>query len=247
MDNLKAIVEYDGSNYYGWQRLNNKKSIQGTIEKALKKVYNKKIRIHGSGRTDAKAHATNQVFNFLVSNSIPIKKLKNILNDYLPKDIFIKSLDVVDKEFHSRYSAKSKIYSYKVYNNKNKDVFRSKYSYHVSNKLNIEKIKKASEILIGRHDFSSFSASMKKSRTKIREIYSIDIFKKDKEIIFKIHGNGFLYKMVRTMVGNLIYIGLEKISKSDLKEILLKRDIKYSKFTSPAQGLYLTEVFYLKP
>ena len=247
MDNLKVIVEYDGSNYYGWQRLNNKKSIQGTIEKALKKVYNKKIKIHGSGRTDAKAHAKGQVFNFLVSNSIEIKRLKKILNDYLAKDIFIKSIEIVDKKFHSRYSAKSKIYNYKIYNAQDKDVFKSKYSYHVRNELNIEKMKKASNILIGKHDFSSFCGSMKSSRTKIREIYSIDILENGKEIIFKIHGNGFLYKMVRTIVGNLIYIGLEKISESDLKEILLKTNIKYSKFTAPAQGLYLTEVFYLKP
>lgn len=242
--NYKVIVEYDGSSFYGWQRLTSKRTVQHEIEKILKKILYKKVKINGSGRTDALAHSTGQVINFKVDLKIPLIKFRDILNENLPADIYFKSIEIVDDDFHARYSAKYKKYCYKVYTHKDKKVLLNKYYYHFPYKLDIEKMKTASEKIIGEHDFRSFIAKSVHIENSIREIKSIDILEKNGYIDFVIIGNGFLYKMIRTIVGNLLAVARGKISLEEFDQIIYARDIRQAKDTAPANGLYLEEVFY---
>ena len=242
--NYKAVVEYDGSSFYGWQRLRNKRTVQQEIEKCLKKILYKKIKINGSGRTDALAHSSGQVINFTVDLKIPLSKFREIINENLPSDIYFKSIDMIDDTFHARYSAKYKQYRYKIYTSKDKKVLLNKYYYHFPYALDLEKMKKASRKIIGEHDFRSFIAKSVHVENSIREIKSIHIVENNDCIEFVIIGNGFLYKMVRTIVGNLLAVGRGKISLEAFDEIVHARDIRAAKDTAPANGLYLEEVFY---
>ena len=242
--NYKGIVEYDGSSFYGWQRLRNKRTVQHEIEKCLKKILYKKVKINGSGRTDALAHSTGQVINFKVDLKIPLTKFREILNENLPSDIYFRSIEIVEDDFHARYSAKYKQYRYKVYVHHDKKVLLNKYYYHFPYVLDIQKMKEASEKIIGEHDFRSFIAKSVHVENSIREIKSIHITQSDDFIDFVIVGNGFLYKMVRTIVGNLLAVARGKISLEEFDQIIHARDIRAAKDTAPANGLYLEEVFY---
>lgn len=242
--NYKAIVEYDGASFYGWQRLTNKRTVQQEIEKILKKILYKKIKINGSGRTDALAHSTGQVINFKVDLKIPLIKLRDILNENLPVDIYIRKIECVDFDFHARYHAKYKKYRYKIYTHKDKKVMLNKYYYHFPYVLDVEKMRRASERITGIHDFRSFIAKSAHIENSIREIKSIEIIEEDGFIDFIIIGNGFLYKMVRTIVGNLLTVGRGKIDLDAFDKIIDAGDIRKAKDTAPANGLYLEEVFY---
>lgn len=242
--NYKGVVEYDGSSFYGWQRLRSKRTVQHEIEKCLKKVLYKKIKINGSGRTDALAHSTGQVINFKVDLKIPLMKFREILNENLPSDIYFRSIEVIEDDFHARYSAKYKQYRYKIYTHRDKKVLLNKYYYHFPYKLDLNKMKMASEKIIGIHDFRSFIAKSVHVEDSIREIKSIHIIEADDFIDFVIVGNGFLYKMVRTIVGNLLAVARGKISLEEFDQIIHARDIRAAKDTAPANGLYLEEVFY---
>jgi tRNA pseudouridine38-40 synthase len=231
--NYKAIVEYDGSSFYGWQRLRKKRTVQHEIEKYLKKILGKNIKINGSGRTDALVHSTGQVINFKVDLKIPLSKFREIINENLPSDIYFRAIEIMNDDFHARYSAKYKQYRYKIYTHHDKKVLLNKYYYHFPYTLDLEKMKKASEKIIGEHDFRSFIAKSVHVENSIREIKSIHII-----------GNGFLYKMVRTIVGNLLAVARGKISLEEFEKIIHARDIKAAKDTAPANGLYLEEVFY---
>ncbi|KOA20468.1 tRNA pseudouridine synthase A [Clostridium homopropionicum DSM 5847] len=245
MRNIKLTIQYDGSRYKGWQKLGNEdNTIQGKIEKVLRELTGEEIELIASGRTDAGVHAYNQIANFHTNSKILNKEILTYCYKYLPSDIVIKSLQEVANDFHSRYLAKKKIYIYKIYNGTFHDVFSRKYSYHVPEQLNIEIMKKAATIFIGKHDFKSFTALKSKKKSTIREIYSIDIVKKDNDIQIALNGNGFLHKMVRIIVGTLIQAGLEKITIEEIIEIMHKKDRSLASDTAPAHGLFLKEIIY---
>lgn len=242
--NYKAIVEYDGSFFYGWQRLNHKRTVQKEIEKAFKKVCSEKVKIHGSGRTDAKAHATGQVISFKIDLKVPLARMADVLNKNLPDDIYIRDIEKVSLDFHARFSAKSKRYRYKVYTTQYKKVLLNHYYCHYPYEIDIHRMVKAKAFLIGEQDFRSFTAKSSLKENTVRRIDSVEIVKKDDEIDFIIEGNGFLYKMIRTIVGNLLAVGRGQISVDEFKKIILEKDIKKAKDTVPAKGLYLEKVFY---
>lgn len=242
--NYKLIISYDGSNFYGWQRLNRKRTVQGELEKILKKTTGQKIEVIGAGRTDAKAHGVGQVANFSADIGIPINKMKHVLNQNLPSDIAITSIDQVPEKFHARYSALGKRYCYKIYHSKKKDVFLSKYYYQIDYALNYDGIELAAKEFVGTKDFRSFAVKTKDKQNTVRQIHAIELKINEPFIEISISGNGFLYKMVRTIVGNLLAVGRGQLSVGRIEEIFEAKDRRKAKATAPAHGLYLEEVFY---
>lgn len=239
----KIIIEYDGTKYKGWQRLNNSdKTIQEKIELLLSKLLNENIEIHGSGRTDAGVHAYGQVAHFESKTKVDPDKFPNICNQMLPTDIVIKKLEDVPSEFHARFSAKSKRYQYKIWNSAIPSAIQRKYVYQVPSKLDIELMKQAATCLIGEHDFKNFSA-LKTNKSTVRKIFSIAIMQKDEMIEINYHGEGFLYKMVRLLTGALVQVGLGELEPEDVQTILDRKD-KIVLNAAPAHGLFLLDVEY---
>lgn len=243
--NIKIIIEYDGTNYRGWQRQKNFPSIQEEIEKAIRKVTGEKTVLCGSGRTDAKVHAVGHVANFYTKSKIPSKKFTQVLNTELPEDIRVINSEEVPEDFHSRFSASHKRYIYKIYNENPERPLLRNYTCHIKRPLDIQSMEKASKYFIGTYDFKSFRGRKTSIKSSIRTIYSIDIEKKDDNIInVTIEGKSFLKNMVRIIAGTLIEVGLGKREIDQIPEIIAKQDRKYAGLTAPAQGLYLERVYY---
>lgn len=244
MRNIKLTIQYDGTNYCGWQKQPSSISIQETIEKTIENTIGEKVELIGSGRTDKGVHANGQVANFLSETKIPEEKIKFVLNSFLPEDIAILESKEVPLTFHSRYDAVGKEYRYYVFNNVIENPIYRKFTYHVPFKLDMGKIIKAKEYFLGTHDFLSFMASGSGIENTTRTIYSFDIDKKDDIISFVLRGDGFLYKMVRIIVGTLIDVGRGKIDTEMIPNIFDLKDRKYSGKTAHPEGLFLQKVFY---
>jgi len=242
--NIKLKIEYDGSNYSGWQRQKNKRTLQQTIEENLEKVLKEKIRLIGSGRTDSGVHAEFQVANFKTKSKLKLRDIQNALNSLLPKDISILEIEDVPLDFHSQYDVKSKTYRYIVLNSRQRRPLSERYSYFFPYRLNLKLMREESKYLLGEHDFSSFQNSDKKERNRIRKILDLKIEKKGEFIYFNIKANGFLKGMVRNIVGTLLEIGRGRFKKGDLKRILEAKDRRKAGPTIPAKGLCLVEVNY---
>ncbi|MFA5523658.1 MAG: tRNA pseudouridine(38-40) synthase TruA [Tissierellales bacterium] len=244
MKNIKLIIEYDGTNYFGWQKQPNKMSIQETIEEAIGKITNEEIEIFGSGRTDRGVHARGQVANFLTTSTIPGERFRKAINSVLPSDIVITQSEEVDKSFHSRYSAKGKEYKYLFYNRKVQSPLLRNYAYHIPQELVFRLMQNAVDDLIGTHDFVAFMASGSSVKDTIRTIYEVSLTKDQEIVELKIKGNGFLYNMVRIIAGTLVDIGIGKIDSNDIPEIISSKDRKKAAHTAPSHGLYLEKVLY---
>lgn len=245
MRNIKITMKYDGSRYKGFQRLkDNDMTIQGKIESVLSKMTDEEIEIIGSGRTDMGVHAYNQVANFKTNSEMSLKKMQAYLYEYLPEDIVIHKIEEVEERFHSRYNATSKVYLYKIYNNEVHDPFLRKYTDHIPKKLDLELMKEASKYLVGEHDFTSFASSKSKKKSNVRNIKSIDIVENKGLIEIYIEGDGFLYNMVRIIVGALTDVGSKRKSPEDIKAMLEEKDRSKASDTAPAKGLYLYKVRY---
>jgi tRNA pseudouridine38-40 synthase len=246
MRNIKLTIEYDGTNYCGWQVQDNGPTIQGSLEKALLSVTGESITVHGSGRTDAGVHARGQVANFTTCSSIPGEKFAYALNNKLPADIVIKHSCEVPQDFHARFSAKGKKYSYLIYNSKFPSALLRNYAYHVNycERLDIGRIEKAAEAFIGTYDFYGFMAAGSKVKDTVRTIYELSVEKEKELLRFNFKGNGFLYNMVRIITGTLIYAGIGKINPDEMKDIIASRDRERAGITAPPNGLYLEEVYY---
>lgn len=244
MVNIKLTIEYDGSNYHGWQRQNNAVSIQETIEKAIYELTGEEITITGASRTDFGVHAYGQTANFTTSSRIPPERFSYALNRILPNDIVIKKSEEVSMDFHSRYSAKGKKYRYLVYNSNFPSALLRNRAFHVSHFLCADKMKKAAECLVGTHDFSAFKASGSSVKTSVRTITEVSVSKNEDILSFEISGDGFLYNMVRIIVGTLVDVGTGKIEPWEMEKILKGRDRRKAGRTAPSCGLYLVEVYY---
>ncbi|MDR1773291.1 MAG: tRNA pseudouridine(38-40) synthase TruA [Clostridioides sp.] len=243
MRNIKILVQYNGKNYCGWQSQPEKLGISGEIERAFFVIANEKIKLIGSGRTDAGVHATGQVANFKCESNIEVRKIPDALNAMLPKDISIIKAEEVNENFHSRYSAKKKKYKYIINNSRYRNPIISDYSYQVKYDLDVEKMKEEAKNLLGSHDFCSFMSSGSSVKDTVRTIESVNLNMKENIIEFEIVGNGFLYNMVRIIVGTLVDIGRGKIEIS-MKEIIENKSRGTAGHTAPPQGLFLEEVLY---
>lgn len=242
--NICIIFEYIGTNYCGFQRQDNGLSIQEVIEKAILNATNENVNLAGSGRTDAGVHALGQVANFKSKTTIPTEKLKIVLNQRLPKDIRIRKSFEVDLDFNARKSAKKKTYLYKIFTGEDLSVFDENRVLHFPKKLNIKKMNKCAEMLVGTHDFSSFVSSGSTAKDSIRTIYSSNFTQSRNYLNFEITGNGFLYNMVRILVGTLLDVGSGKLSEEQFKKILEQKNRTFAGKTVSPDGLYLKEVRY---
>lgn len=253
--NIKIIIEYDGSGYSGWQRLGKtavdaasksikKSSIQSVLEDNLSRLLDEDIKLIGSGRTDASVHALGQVANFYSYTKLPLRELLVGINRLLPEDIAVLDIEEVDLKFHSRYSAKAKTYEYRIYMGETQSVFLRKYTYHEHNELNIEDMKKAASYLVGTHDFKSFSTERKDGKSTVRTIEDIYFHINGNVLSIGITGNGFLYNMVRIIIGTLIEIGEGNRGTDDMLDILKSKDRQKAGITVSGHGLFLYQVWY---
>ncbi|CAH0190905.1 tRNA pseudouridine(38-40) synthase TruA [Peribacillus simplex] len=243
MNNYKLTIQYDGGRYKGWQRLGNSDdTIQGKIEHVLTEMVGEKIEIIGCSRTDAGVHALAQIANFKIGENLTEAEIMNYLNRYLPRDISIVEVRLVPERFHARYNAKDKTYLYKIWNEQYTNPFMRKYSMHVEKKLDITRMKKACQHFIGEHDFTAFSNAKSKKKSMVREIYSIDIEKNAGFIQITVRGDGFLYNMVRKIVGTLIEVGLGEIDAENIPRILESKERIQTGRMAESAGLYLVKV-----
>lgn len=245
--NIRLTIEYDGTRFCGWQiqrKHKGSKTVQEEIEKAAKKLFGKKIKLTGACRTDGGVHAEAQVANFKIDSNIPLLNVKKGLNNYLPRDIAILSVDVVKPDFHARFDAKKKLYRYTIINRKVRSPLRKRHSAFVSYDMDIESMRRAAKYFIGKKDFKSFQASDKKKRSSVRHITRLDIFNRSELIEICIQADGFLYNMARNIAGTLIDVGRGRIKPGSINEILTKKLRSLAGQTAPAKGLCLVKVFY---
>lgn len=243
MNNYKLTIQYDGGRYKGWQRLgDSENTVQGKIEHAISVMIGGEVEIIGSSRTDAGVHALAQVANFKSSDQLPELKIMNFLNHYLPPDISITEVVQVDDRFHARYNAKDKTYIYKIWNEAYSHPFMRKYSMHVAKKLDIELMKQAAQHFIGEHDFTAYSNAKSKKKDSVRTINALDIEEKDGFIQFRVNGNGFLYNMVRKIVGTLIDVGLGDKKPEAIPAIIESKERSQTGGMADACGLYLEKI-----
>ncbi len=245
MRNIVIEVSYDGTKYSGFQRQGNTKN---TIEDKLLGVIGRMcpdvIEIHGSGRTDAGVHARKQVVNFKTGSDLNTDDMIKGINDFLPEDIRVNRLYEADLRFHSRLNAKEKEYRYIIDSNLYRDVFIRRYSAHITEALDLDKMSAAAGIFIGEHDFRSFTDMKQKNKSTVRTVYDIDITSQDGIITIKYKGNGFLYHMVRIMTEYLIKCGKGIMKAEDLLGLLEKKERIKSDGLAPASGLILYDVKY---
>ncbi|MFH1782483.1 MAG: tRNA pseudouridine(38-40) synthase TruA [Candidatus Omnitrophota bacterium] len=248
MRNVKLTIEYDGARFSGWQTQvrNKRKTIQQEIIKACKKLLREKVNLIGAGRTDAGVHAEGQVANFRTRSHLPLYNIKKGLNRYLPRDIAILKAEEVGVRFHAQHDALRKLYRYTIINKKERSPLMSRYTSLVTYDLDIGKMKRSAKPLKGRKDFRSFQASDKKERSSIRAIKRLEIIKKGHIIEVLIEADGFLYNMVRNIVGTLIDVGRGFTAPEKVKDILAGKNRKLAGKTAPAKGLTLVKAYYGK-
>jgi len=245
MRNIKLTIEYAGTNYAGWQVQNKKyRTIQGMLEKALQKILQKRVKVIGSGRTDAGVHALGQVANFKTNSGITLEKLQRGLNAVLPDDIAVIKTGEVGLDFHSRFSAKSKVYRYTILNRPSRPAILRDMVYFFPYLLDLKLMRKDAEILLGRHDFKSFQAADKKERDAVRTIEKLKVTRGKDFVYIDIEADGFLYNMVRNIVGTLIEIGRGKLPEGSMEKILLAKNRRLAGPTVAARGLTLVKVTY---
>jgi len=244
MHNVKLIIEYDGTNYHGWQSQINARTVQDVVQEAIRKLTGEQCNLIGSSRTDVGVHALGQVANFYTSSTIPPERFSYALNSILPDDIVIKQSEEVDTDFHSRYCAKGKKYRYLIYNCPQPSALMRNRAYHVPYELDLQLMHQAAVHFLGKHDFSSFRASGSSVKTSERTIFHVSLKKDENLISFEIAGDGFLYNMVRIIAGTLVDVGRGRIAPHDIPSIINSRNRDKAGKTAPPQGLYLVEVYY---
>lgn len=242
--NLKMIIAYEGTRFAGFQRQTNAPTVQGAIEAAILKITGETVNLTAAGRTDAGVHAKGQVANFYSTTRLSDTKLLAALNAVLPEEIAIQSVVEVPEAFHSRYSAVAKLYSYRIYQSEVRPLFIRDQVYHYHHPLNLAEMQNATAYLEGKHDFASFQAAGSSVKTTVRTVQLSVLTQEGPEIILRIQADGFLYHMVRNIVGTLLWVGSDRITSVQFKQILEAADRSAAGQMAPACGLCLEEVFY---
>jgi tRNA pseudouridine38-40 synthase len=244
MQNLRLLIEYDGTNYHGWQTQPQEITIQRTIEQVIERIVQERVRLTGSGRTDAKVHAFGQVANFRCHGEIEPSVLKRGLNGMLPRDIVIKQAEVVPLEFDSCLDALSKTYRYSLLDRPERSAIGRDYAYHCWTPLDVKSMQEAAIHLLGAHDFSSFRSSSCSATNPVRHIKRAEFQREGCFLQFYIESNGFLHHMVRCLMGTLLDVGRGKLIPDDFRGILEAKDRKLAGRTAKPWGLCLMEVQY---
>lgn len=244
MRRLKCVVAYDGTDFSGFQVQPDQVTVQGEIEAALQRITGEEIQIAGSGRTDAGVHARGQVIHFDTASHIPLEKWGFVLNNQLPDSIVIRSIEEAEPTFHARFDVQVKEYRYCIDNSPVADVFRHRYADHIRFPLDIRAMQKAARHLEGEHDFTSFCSAKTYVEDKVRTVYALTVERLGDEVWVICRGNGFLYNMVRIIVGTLVEVGQGKRQPDELADILAACDREKAGKTAPAKGLTMWEVVY---
>jgi len=243
--NVKLTLSYDGTNYSGWQIQPNADSVQERLETALKQVTGQDIKVVGSGRTDAGVHAQGQVANFIIDKeNVPAKRYKNAINTFLPPDIRVLDSSRVDDDFNARKSAKKKTYRYSLYVSDVELPLKERYAVRLDKMPDISLMKATAKVMTGEKDFKAFCASGSGAKTTVRTVYNVDIESKGEDIFISVTGGGFLYNMVRIMVGTLVEVGNGRLTTADVEKAFATGERAYNGKTLPAKGLCLLKVEY---
>lgn len=244
MRRLLLTIQYDGSAYHGWQVQKNAVSVQQVLQDSIEKVFSKRLDVKGCSRTDSGVHANMYCVSIDTDMAISDESVVLALNTYLPIDIAVVSCTQVDDDFHPRYNCKSKQYVYKLYNGKIRNPFLTKYAYHYRYPLDADYLNQQAKAFIGKHDFCGFCSIKSDVEDTVRNVYAFDVWRDGDMVYFKVEADGFLYNMVRIMVGTLLFVNEGKIKKDELSSVIASKDRKRAGKTAPPQGLYLDKVNY---
>ncbi|MFA5159614.1 MAG: tRNA pseudouridine(38-40) synthase TruA [Candidatus Omnitrophota bacterium] len=247
MRNIKLVLEYNGSMFFGFQKQPGQPTIQEVLEKALSGFFNRKMKIAAaSGRTDTGVHAEGQVVNFRTSSTHELQQIQKGLNALLPPPVVVKEIQEVAPDFHARYSVRSKVYEYRVWNHPCRSPLIAGRAFHVPYHLNITKMRQAAKMFAGKHDFRSFTsvAAMKKGSSCVRTIKRFQIKRQGHLILMHVEADGFLYHMIRNMAGTLLEVGRGKRKAEAIAAILKAKDRRLAGMTAPSEGLTLIRVTY---
>lgn len=242
--NHKITLMYKGTNFSGWQIQKNAKTIQEELEKAFSVILRQPIELVGASRTDAGVHAANYVAHSFFDTDIENERILLGVNAILPDDIKVKSIECCNEDFHSRYSAKSKTYIYRMDVSKYGDVFMHPYVWRYKYPLNFDEMQKCPQYFLGKHDFSAFMSKGGQAKTFERTIYECTLTNENDIITMKIRGDGFLYNMVRIIAGTMLSVGKGSINACDIPDIILSKERKKAGITAPPEGLMLYEIEY---
>jgi len=243
--NLRCVLEYDGSQYHGWQRQRGVLTIQEVLETRLEIMLNRPMSVRASGRTDAGVHAKGQVVNFYTETRMRPEEIQKGLNSLLPGDVVVLTVEEVPESFHARFSAKSKTYEYRILNRPTPSALERNYAWHIRRPLCLDPVLESLKLLAGTHDFAAFMASGSSARSTERDLTRAWVSRPDPEhVVFRFEANGFLRHMVRNLVGTLVEVGLGKRESQEIPSILAGKDRREAGITAPAHGLYLVSVQY---
>ncbi len=245
MRNIRLLLQYEGTRYQGWQRQSSTdNTIQGKLETLLSRMCKEAVGLQGSGRTDAGVHALGQVANFHTDCTMSPEEMRSYINRYLPEDIAVVEVSEVSARFHSRLNARGKHYVYHVINSDVPDVFRRRYALEVPEALDVGAMERAAALLLGEHDFKSFTSAKKGKKSTVRRIDEIAITGEGGLLCFSFRGNGFLHHMIRILMGTLLEVGMGKRTPESMTELLAACDREQAGPLVPAKGLTLAEVFF---
>ncbi len=247
MRNIKLVLEYDGSMFFGFQKQPGQPTIQEVLEKALSGFFNRKMKISAaSGRTDTGVHAEGQVVNFKTSSTHELGRIQKGLNALLPQQVVVKEIEEVPLDFHARYSVRSKVYEYRIWNHPCRSPLVAGRACHAPYHLNVTKMRQAARAFLGKHDFRSFTSvsAIKKGSSCVRTIKCFQIKKQGHLILMHVEADGFLYHMIRNMAGTLLEVGRGKRKARDIAAILRSKDRRLAGMTAPSEGLTLIRVTY---
>lgn len=244
MRNLLLTINYDGSAYHGWQIQKNALTVQEVFQNAVSKVFCETPEIKGCSRTDSGVHANMYCVSFKTEKNINCENIIRALNTYLPKDIAVIRCDEMPLDFHARYNVKSKEYIYKLYNGNIRNPFLDKYAFNYRYPIDVQYLSSESKAFIGTYDFSGFCSAHSGVEDTVRTVKDFSVWREGDMVYFKVEADGFLYNMVRIMVGTLLFISEGKIKQGELKNVILSKNRKAAGKTAPPQGLYLNKVNY---
>jgi len=241
---IKLTVQYDGSRYSGWQIQPGKRTIQGALVEALSDLVRVRTHVHGASRTDAGVSALGQVALFEIESPIPAENFADAINDRLPHEIVVTSAEEVSKEFDLFGGVKNKLYCYKIYTGRYRPVLRLNQCWHLPKKLNVPAMNRAAQMLVGKKDFKSFASAADRRESSVRTIFRCDVSAEDKWIYVNVEGDGFLYNMVRNIVGTLVEVGVGRWKPEKMNEILEAKNRTAAGRLAPPQGLCLMWIKY---
>jgi tRNA pseudouridine38-40 synthase len=244
MATIKLIVEYDGTNYAGWQRQPDQPTVQEAIETAIKNLTQRDVSVVGAGRTDAGVHALGQIVSFQVDRDWTPHEWTKGFNARLPKDIAVRSTEIMPDGFHARYAASGKVYEYRILNRPERLAVGRAYAWHVRKPLDHEAMQQATSLLIGAHDFTSFEGSLTDNEDPICHLQRLNVTRQGDDICIQAYADRFLKHMVRNIVGTLVEVGHGKRAAANMADLLIIKDRTKAGRTAPPQGLFLVRVDY---